>query len=215
VQNAPAPREDDGVGLDAHVGAAVQADGETANDAHKGAPDEIKVERVDDAHVGVRAKQNVSPATRRTVLRRDNHRCTVPGCRSGRYVDLHHVELSSEGGGNRASNLVTLCGAHHRAAHRGELLISGSVPEGVSFRHADGSVYGQPLDPRVADVRAKAFGALRNLGFREGETRTVLTNLCKEYGGRLPSLGRILRDALARLSSAPRTASKTARRART
>ena len=50
------------------------------------------------------------------------------------------------------------------------------------------------------NVQAKAFAALRNLGFREGEARAVLTELSKEYGGQLPDLDRVLRDALARLA---------------
>src|SRR5262245_31252066 len=43
----------------------------------------------------------------------------------------------------------------------------------------------------------------------------MLSGLLKEYGGRVPSLERILRDALARLSSTPRTAAASAKRART
>ncbi len=90
------------------------------------------------AHVGARAKQTVSPATRRAVLRRDHERCVVPGCRNARFLDVHHVALRSEGGGNDTDNLTTLCGAHHRATHRGELVVSGSVAAGIRFRHADG-----------------------------------------------------------------------------
>ncbi|HEX4338051.1 MAG TPA: hypothetical protein VH062_19210 [Polyangiaceae bacterium] len=48
------------------------------------------------AHVGVRAKQAVSPATRRAVLLRDHERCVVPGCRNAQFLDVHHVELRSE-----------------------------------------------------------------------------------------------------------------------
>jgi hypothetical protein len=70
-----------------------------------------------------RAKQTVPPATRRAVLRRDHRRCTVPGCRNTLFLDVHHLELRSEGGRNEADNLITLCGAHHRAAHRGERAI--------------------------------------------------------------------------------------------
>src|SRR5688500_2086156 len=40
---------------------------------------------------------------------------------------------------------------------------------GLTFRHADGSVYGRVIAPVVADARAKAFLALRCLGFRESE----------------------------------------------
>jgi len=36
-------------------------------------------------------------------------------------------ETREDGGGNDAENLVTLCSAHHRACHRGELIVQGSV----------------------------------------------------------------------------------------
>ncbi len=64
-----------------------------------------------------RATQDVPPAVRRAVLRRDHHRCRVPGCRHARFVDLHHLETREEGGEHDPQNLITLCGAHHRAIH--------------------------------------------------------------------------------------------------
>jgi len=136
------------------------------------------------AHAGARAKQTVAPATRRAVLRRDHRRCVVPGCRN-----------------NEADNLITLCGVHHRAAHRGELFVEGSLSAGVRFKHADGSDYGQALEPRVVDIRAKAFAALRGLGFREGEIRRVLAESCKRGDAREANIERVVRDALAKLTT--------------
>jgi hypothetical protein len=72
------------------------------------------------ARTGARARQTIPPATRRAVLRRDRQCCVVPGCRNVSFLDLHHIDLSSEGGSNEPDNLITLCGAHHRAAHRGK-----------------------------------------------------------------------------------------------
>src|SRR5690606_8626579 len=80
-----------------------------------------------------------------------------------------------EGGKNTPENLITLCGAHHRAAHRGELLIMGTRATGtLSFCHADGSPYGVATDPCALDVYAKVFGALRTLQFSEREARAAL-----------------------------------------
>jgi len=77
-------------------------------------------------HVGTthpkRATQTTPPAVRRAVLRRDSRCCRVPGCRHTRYVDVHHLDPRAEGGGHEPENLITLCGAHHRALHRGEIL---------------------------------------------------------------------------------------------
>jgi len=57
-----------------------------------------------------RAKQAVRPALRRAVFARDHRRCRVPGCRSSAFLDVHHIELRSEGGRNEAANLIILCG---------------------------------------------------------------------------------------------------------
>jgi hypothetical protein len=156
----------------------------------------------EDAHTGARATQTVAPATRRAVLRRDHQRCVVPGCRNARFLDLHHVQPRSEGGGNDADNLITLCGAHHRAAHRGELVVTGGVSTTVRFRHSDGSDYGRTLEPRAAETHAKAFAALRGLGFREGEVRRALAE-SREGGSVHEGTERVVRDALAKLT-APR-----------
>jgi hypothetical protein len=156
---------------------------------------------IEGAHTGARAKQTVTPATRRAVLRRDHQRCVVPGCRNARFLDLHHVEPRAEGGRNEADNLITLCGVHHRAAHRGELVVAGSVSTGVRFRHADGSDYGQALQPRVAEIQAKAFAALRGLGFREIEVRRALADSCKQADDRETNIERVVRDALTKLTA--------------
>jgi len=169
----------------AHVGATTQA----AVQAHAHA-----------ARRRTRAKQSIPPATRRAVIRRDHHRCRVPGCRNHRYLDLHHLQLRSEKGTNQASNLVTLCGVHHLAAHRGELVVTGRVADEVSFRHADGCAYGSAPDPRGVEVRAKAFAALRNLGFRESEARGALAKVGKNLTDPTPSLERLLREALEQLT---------------
>jgi hypothetical protein len=163
------------------------------------------------AHVGAasnasdvsRAKQTVPPRIRRAVLRRDQRRCLVPGCRNARFLDIHHIELRSEGGGNDPENLITLCGAHHRAAHRGELLITGNAPVRVRFEHADGSAYGRVSQPGLVGIHGKAFAALRGLGFREGEVRKVLVEI-RTLESSVPLEGRtvedVVREALGRLT---------------
>jgi hypothetical protein len=133
------------------------------------------------------------------VLLRDQRRCRVPGCRNARYVDVHHIALRSEGGPNQADNLLTLCGVHHRASHRGELLIEGSS-SGIRFRHADGRAYGESVEPRAIDVYTKTFGALRSLGFREGEIRAALAKLRSESALRAATAEQLLRAALACLT---------------
>ncbi|MEQ9318705.1 MAG: HNH endonuclease, partial [Polyangiaceae bacterium] len=119
-----------------------------------------------------RATQTLPPATRRQVLRRDHKRCVVPGCQNHRFLDLHHVTPRSEGGTHDPDQLASLCGAHHRAAHAGTLVLEGTAPRGFTFRHADGSPYGSPLSaPEPADVAHQAFTGLTNMGFSQSETR--------------------------------------------
>ena len=138
------------------------------------------------AHVGggtaARATQTTAPAVRRQVLRRDSGRCVVPGCYHAKWLDVHHLEPRAEGGGHQPDNLITLCGAHHRALHRGHLVVEGSVAAGLTFRHADGSPYGAAVAGGAVDVRAKAFQALRGLGFGEGEARRALGQLAHVGG---------------------------------
>ena len=67
--------------------------------------------------------------------------------------------------------LKGLCSAHHRAVHRGELLVERESDGALTFRHADGSTYGAPAAPRPIDAFTKVFSALRQLGFREGGAR--------------------------------------------
>jgi hypothetical protein len=95
----------------------------------------------------------------------------VPGCRHYKYVDVHHLQPRWEGGLDVAENLVVLCGAHHRALHRGQLRAEGSVATGLRFRHFDGTEYG--FEPRAAlvDLGAECLRALRNLGFAEKTAR--------------------------------------------
>jgi hypothetical protein len=121
-----------------------------------------------------RAVQDVPPATRRWVLRRDGGCCVFPGCRHANFVDLHHLHLKSEGGDHNPDKLVTVCGAHHRAIHRGLVTIEGSVATGLRFLHADGSPYGAMPKPLAADAASRAFRALRSLGFRECDARRAL-----------------------------------------
>jgi hypothetical protein len=141
-------------------------------------------------HVGgetkarTRAAQDIPPAVRREVLRRDRRRCQVPGCRHHTFLDLHHVHAREEGGEHQPDNLVTLCGAHHRAAHEGELVIEGQVTTGVRFKHADGSDYGAVMDVTASavDAQTKAFQALRQLGFTERDARRALSDTLEQVG---------------------------------
>jgi hypothetical protein len=154
------------------------------------------------AHVHARANQTIPPAVRRAVLQRDQHRCCVPGCRNATFLDLHHIVPRSQGGPNDAENLCTLCGAHHRAAHRGDLIIerhSGAL----RFRHADGRPYGEVSPLTSLAVESKVASALRGLGFRGADIGAVLAEVrelsTREGAPCITTTEGLLREALVRL----------------
>ena len=67
---------------------------------------------------GERNRSTIPPRVRRLVLARDRHRCRRKGCNHTRFLDIHHLVPRSRGGTNHPVNLVTLCPACHRLAHR-------------------------------------------------------------------------------------------------
>ena len=67
------------------------------------------------------------------------------------------------------------------------------------FRHADGTLYGQPLRAELADRHAKTFSALRHLGFRERDVQAVLAELRADARLRDAPTERLLREALRRI----------------
>jgi hypothetical protein len=184
------------------IGALHAGSGSAGAHVGTGHPDTAQLH----AHVGDRlpyrrrAKQNIPPATRRLVMRRHARRCVVPGCQHNRFVDVHHLELRSEGGDHDPDRLVVLCAAHHRAVHEGKIRISGTVSSGLTFSHADGSQYGRAARPAEALAYVKAFQALRTLGFREGETRRALAEVRERGRAAHESTERVIREALAVLT---------------
>jgi 5-methylcytosine-specific restriction endonuclease McrA len=186
-----------------------------SGDEHESTPVGAKANQ-HDAHVGAnkssrtrrppagtrappRAKQAIPPAQRRAVLLRDQRRCQVPGCANTRWLDVHHLELRSEGGRDSLANLACLCSTHHRAAHRGKISLKRSESGALHVRHADGTEYGRRVQPHAFEVRAKVFSALRHLGFREAQVRAVLEQLQREPALEQASFDGLLREALARL----------------
>ena len=103
-----------------------------------------------DAASPERATTTVTPRIREQVFARDKHRCKVPGCRSARNLEVHHIIEQSKGGTHELSNLCLLCSGHHAALHEGLLTIRGRAPYDIQFQW----MYGAPIPPGLqADVR--------------------------------------------------------------
>ena len=54
---------------------------------------------------------------RKRIRKRDGDRCSWPGCRATRNLEVHHIKWRHFGGTNTALNLVTLCRHHHHSLH--------------------------------------------------------------------------------------------------
>lgn len=155
--------------------------------------DAIELGRVDGPEVSARVRTIPLPV-RRAVLARDHHRCTIPGCRSSRHLDLHHIIPWSIGGEHTLANLTTLCGRHHDAAHDGLIQIAG-MPGALVVTHADGRPYGTPPPPPPVPTTAAACSALTRLGFRAAEAAAAVRQAATHVGA-TDSLETLIRTAL-------------------
>lgn len=79
-----------------------------------------------------------TPAQRRKILRRDGHRCAVPGCQNNIWLETHHIIFYADGGLTVPENLITLCSGCHTNLHEGRLHIKGSAPHGLRFLNQQG-----------------------------------------------------------------------------
>jgi hypothetical protein len=123
-----------------------------------------------------RSTKTIPAATRKAVLARDHYRCTVPGCRATRNLDVHHLEHLAHGGTHAKENLTTLCDGHHVAHHDGRLLIRGPAP--------DIEVIWLAEVPHVGDSEnaEQVRSALKNLGFTRDETERALSRALAQVG---------------------------------
>jgi hypothetical protein len=76
-----------------------------------------------------RVTSTIPAAIRRKVFHRDHFACVVPGCRSKRHLDLHHVIHRESGGDHSMSNVAVLCFGCHQRHHAGQLTITGAAPD--------------------------------------------------------------------------------------
>ena len=111
-----------------------------------------------------RAHQDVPPSVVRFVWRRDGGRCRVPGCRSSRGLELHHLIHRADGGSHDAMNLALVCSSCHRSHHEGTLTILGTAEHldvrrpGQAISIAEpGAHVGAPAEPPMC--QAPAHGA--------------------------------------------------------
>jgi hypothetical protein len=128
-----------------------------------------------DSELVERARQEISPATRRKVLHRDQGRCQAPGCQSHANLDVHHIVHREHGGTNEMSNLITLCEAHHLAHHDGTLGIE-RVDGKLTFRYEGRNNFTR-VTREVATRKA-----LRERGFDRDQIKAIMNRTRAHVG---------------------------------
>jgi hypothetical protein len=92
-----------------------------------------------------RKRRTIPPAMRRALQTRDRS-CRFPGCDNHRFLDAHNVQHWAAGGETKLTNLVLLCGRHHRFLHEGGYSVVELNDGSRSFRDPWGGTL--PTVPR-------------------------------------------------------------------
>ncbi|UXA13674.1 HNH endonuclease [Mycobacterium sp. SMC-8] len=82
-----------------------------------------------------RSTRTVNRRLRRALEYRDRT-CVVPGCGATQGLHAHHIVHWEDGGETELDNLVLVCPYHHRAHHRGIIIITGPAQQLVVSDHA-------------------------------------------------------------------------------
>jgi hypothetical protein len=138
-----------------------------------------------------RISRTIPLTVRRLVMRRDHHRCVVPGCRNSKHLEVHHLQHRAHGGDNHPDNLAVFCSGHHTAHHEGRLIIKGK-PGAFRFEHDDGRPWGtpppeprpsQPVDPPfMEELRI----GLRGLGLKAPDISAAIARASTHVGHGAP-----------------------------
>jgi len=84
-----------------------------------------------------RVRRNPTVAQRIEIARRDKG-CRFAGCSFVDFTQVHHMVHWVNGGETNLSNLITLCGRHHRAVHELGWTMNGSADDVVTFEGPHG-----------------------------------------------------------------------------
>lgn len=94
-------------------------------------------------------------------LRHRDGGCCFPGCGRRRHLQAHHVLHWAQGGPTDASNLVLVCGRHHKLVHEHGWSITGTPGQAdLAFVRPDGRAFRGGPPPVGAELgeRLQAWG---------------------------------------------------------
>ena len=115
--------------------------------------------------IGVgRTTRTIEGWLRRLVEGRDQ-RCRFPGCDQTRWLHSHHIVSWSQGG---PTNLVSLCGFHHRLIHRHNWTITANPHNTLQFNDRHSHTHSPAPNPFHID----ATGTLNKRIDHQAKTRT-------------------------------------------
>jgi hypothetical protein len=96
------------------------------------------VEGVDGDPLNIGRKTRSIPAAIDRALRSRDGGCRFPGCDRTRFTAGHHIKHWADGGETKLSNLISLCGFHHRLLHEGRYGVSRTDDGVFVFTRPDG-----------------------------------------------------------------------------
>jgi hypothetical protein len=103
--------------------------------------------------IGLGRTSRVPTAAMVRHLRYRDAECRFPGCGSRRFTHAHHVIWWERGGRTDLSNLVLVCGFHHRLVHEHGWGLKKDPDGNVRWFRPDGSLYrAGPGPPREASA---------------------------------------------------------------
>ncbi len=172
------------------------------------------------------ARPHVPRGVRRQVFERDGRRCSFVSrdgrrCSATAFLELDHVEPRAHGGTHDPENMRVLCRAHNQrsaeqvfgrdyvderraerqrnASHLRQQKCDGSVSDGpIHGGSGDREPVGTEPVVRHRDSECQRVrAALKNLGFRDAETRAVIDALQRKFDGTgSPTAAELLREAV-------------------
>ncbi len=97
------------------------------------------------------------------VIKRDNRECVK--CKTSVDLHVHHIEQVKNGGGNEASNLITLCGMCHREWHYFQSVLSIPFGKWLNVPPYLGMVafFMMPENQRDGETVRQVYSMIRSL----------------------------------------------------